>query len=100
MTPAQHIREKIFGYRTQQEFADAVGYTQAQISRFENGLAFSAEAQARIQKHAADRGLAWDNNWFFRVPNPAVTANDFMDDDVPREPATDRPAPTQEADAA
>jgi len=67
-SPARHIREVVFGFRTQQEFADALNYEQASISRFENGLAFSSEAQKRIRELAAARDIKWDNNWFFEVP--------------------------------
>lgn len=77
--PALHIREKIFGFRTQQEFADALGYEQATISRWESGeIEMSRKAMDRIRDLAAQRGIRWDNNWFF------VTANDFVgasDDD-------------------
>jgi transcriptional regulator with XRE-family HTH domain len=69
-TPARFIREQVFRLRTQQEFADALGYEQPTISRFENGLPFSASAQRRIRELAAQRGVPWNNNWFFEVPAP------------------------------
>lgn len=68
MTPARYIREHVFGIRTQREFAEALGYEQATISRFESGLQFSSEAQKRIRDLAAARCVSWDNNWFFAVP--------------------------------
>lgn len=68
-TPARFIREKIFRFGTQREFAEALGYEQATISRFESGLAFSSVAQLRIRKLAAERGIRWNNNWFFEVPS-------------------------------
>lgn len=71
MTPARYIREHVFGCLTQIEFAEALGYEQATISRFENGQRLSAEAQERIRVLAATRGVAWDNNWFFDLPADA-----------------------------
>lgn len=68
ITPARFIREHVFAVRTQHEFADLLGYEQPTISRFENGLPFSAEAQKRIRDLASKRKVRWDNNWFFDVP--------------------------------
>ena len=67
-TPAIFIRTHVFGMKTQEEFGSELGYTQAQISRFENGRPFSRSAQARIRDLARKRKIAWDNNWFFEVP--------------------------------
>ncbi|MFZ4807511.1 MAG: hypothetical protein ACOYLQ_09660 [Hyphomicrobiaceae bacterium] len=74
LTPASFIRKHVFGFRTQQEFADALGYEQATVSRFENGHPFSAEAQRRIRCFAQSRGVNWDNNWFFEVPTRTAAA--------------------------
>lgn len=68
MTPAMFIRTEVFGFHSQEEFAEALGYTQASISRFESGEAFSSAAQKKIRDLAAARGVAWDNNWFFEAP--------------------------------
>lgn len=46
-----------------------IDYEQATISRFESGMPFSASAQRRIRDLAAKKGIDWDNNWFFDVPN-------------------------------
>lgn len=67
-SPAVFIRTHVFGVKTQEEFGYELGYTQAQISRFENGLPFSRNAQERIRDLARKRKIAWDNNWFFEVP--------------------------------
>lgn len=69
MTPARYIRERVFGIKTQAAFAELLGYEQATISRFETGLRLSAEAQERIRALARARGIAWDNNWFWSVPD-------------------------------
>lgn len=68
LTPAKFIRKHVFGFKTQEAFGEALGYEQAHISRFENGLQFSSEAQTRIRELAASRNIDWDNNWFFEVP--------------------------------
>lgn len=68
MTPARFIREAVFGIQTQREFASLLQYEQATISRFENGVPFSSEAQRRIRTLAQLRKIDWDNNWFFEVP--------------------------------
>lgn len=69
--PAIHIRTRVFGFQTQREFADALGYEQATVSRWENGLGFSSEAMRRIRDLARNRGVTWDNNWFFDAPMAA-----------------------------
>lgn len=70
LTPARYIREHIFEVATQWEFAAMLGYEQATISRFETGTCpFSSGAQRKIRDLAAKRGIDWDNNWFFDVPN-------------------------------
>ncbi len=68
MTPALFIRTHVFGLRTQDEFAELLSYTQAQISRFESGMPLSRMAQERIRNAAREKQIAWDNNWFFEVP--------------------------------
>lgn len=70
MTPAQYIRETVFGVRTQSEFAELLGYEQPTISRFERGMRISAEAQQRIRDLARVRGINFDSNWFWAVPHP------------------------------
>lgn len=68
-TPAKFIRERIFGISTQEEFADMLGCAQATISRYETGeLRLSRDAQDAIRLAARERGLRWDNNWFFDIP--------------------------------
>lgn len=68
-TPFRFIREHVFGIASQHEFAAALGYEQATVSRFENGVRrISVECQERIRALARARGIEWDNNWFFDVP--------------------------------
>jgi transcriptional regulator with XRE-family HTH domain len=68
-TPAQYIRETVFGLKSQREFAQLLGYEQATISRFENGSRrLNVEAQLRIRAAAKKQRLQWDDSWFFDVP--------------------------------
>ena len=68
-SPARFIRECVFGVKTQDEFAQMLGYQQATISRFETGeQPLSTKAQERIRHLARRRRIDWDNNWFFEVP--------------------------------
>lgn len=69
MTPGLYIRKKVFRFPTQHAFAAALGYSQAHISRIEDGAPFSSEAQTRVRDYARRNGIVWDNNWFFEVPN-------------------------------
>jgi transcriptional regulator with XRE-family HTH domain len=68
-TPAQYIREDVFRISSQRAFADLIHYSQAQISRFENGTRqLSRDAQERIRTAAKRRRIRWDDRWFFEVP--------------------------------
>lgn len=68
-TPAQYIREDVFGIETQKEFGDLLGYGQGGISRFESGARrITVEFQFRVRAAAKQRQIKWDDNWFFDVP--------------------------------
>lgn len=71
-SPGLYIRTKVFGFASQRAFAEALGYEQPTVSRWENGEAFSSEAQRRIRKLASEKKIEWDNNWFFEVPKVAA----------------------------
>lgn len=66
-TPAQFIREHVFGVRTQVEFAAMLGCTQATISRAESE-GFSTDMQERVRALAKEKQLPWDSDWLFEVP--------------------------------
>lgn len=69
-TPAQYIREDVFGISSQRAFAELIHYSQAQVSRFENGSRqLSRDAQERIRSAAKRRRLKWNDQWFFEVPD-------------------------------
>jgi transcriptional regulator with XRE-family HTH domain len=68
-TTFRFIRESVFGISTQHEFAKLLRYEQATVSRFESGARrMSLDAQERIRALARRRGIRWDNNWFFEIP--------------------------------
>ena len=71
MGPIAHIRKHILG-ATQTAFAQIAGVTQATVSRWERGeLEPSREEMARIRSAAHERGIAWDDRWFFE-PAPVA----------------------------
>lgn len=74
LTPAAYIRISIFGVQSQEDFGRLLGYSQAHVCRWEGGMPISRPAQERIRALAAERGIAWDNNWFFEVPQAAHPA--------------------------
>lgn len=68
-TPAQFIREDVFCIASQKDFGNLLKYSQAQISRLENGTRqLSREAQERIRAAAKRRRIDWNDQWFFEVP--------------------------------
>ncbi len=68
MGPIEHIRKRVFG-ASQSELAAIAGVTQATVSRWENDhFEPSREELGRIRDAARDRGLKWDDRWFFETP--------------------------------
>ena len=76
MHPIEHIRKKVLGVN-QASLAEIAGVTQATVSRWENGeLDPGRNELGRIRDAARDRGLDWDDRWFFeapRAPEPEQT---------------------------
>lgn len=71
MKPITHIRKHIFAV-SQVIFADIAGTTQGSVSRWENGTQVPGLVEMdRIRRAAADRGIAWDDRWFFEIPEAA-----------------------------
>lgn len=67
MNPIEHIRKNVFGM-TQKEFADAIGVAQPSVSRWERGVPFAHPEMKAIRSVARERGLEWDDRWFFETP--------------------------------
>lgn len=74
MSPLEHIRKNVFR-ASQAEFAEIAGTTQASVSRWEKGEQEPGLTEmARIRQVAADRGLPWDDSWFWQVPEQEIPA--------------------------
>lgn len=68
MTAIRHIRKMIFNVN-QAEFAAIAGVAQATVSRWENGVSLSLDEMKAIREAAMQRGLNWDDRWFFEGPD-------------------------------
>lgn len=67
--PARYIREVVFGIARQEDFGRLLGVSQAQVSRWETGAnGMNRKVQQRIRALARDRGIDWNDSWFFEVP--------------------------------
>lgn len=68
MNPLLHIRKNVLKV-TQAELAAITGARQATISRWEQGkLEPSLDELKRIRSFASERGISWDDSWFFTAP--------------------------------
>ena len=66
--PIKHIRQEIFGVN-QTVFAKIAGVTQATVSRWERGeFDPRGDELAAIRQAAIERGLPWNDKWFFEAP--------------------------------
>ena len=74
MSALRFIRKHVFQV-TQTEFAELAGVAQASVSRWENdleGVSPSLDEMRAIRRAAVNRGLEWDDRWFFEVPDTAA----------------------------
>ncbi|HSV24343.1 MAG TPA: helix-turn-helix domain-containing protein [Xanthobacteraceae bacterium] len=70
--PIERIRKTIFDLN-QEEFGKLAGTTQASVSRWETGQQEpSISEMERIRAAAVERGLPWDDRWFFEPVPPEV----------------------------
>jgi hypothetical protein len=68
MLPMAHIRQNIFGL-SQSAFAEIAGVRQPTVSRWENGeFEPNRDELQRIREAAQNRGLPWNDSWFFDQP--------------------------------
>jgi hypothetical protein len=68
ITPALFIRRHVFGFDSQQPFADLLKTSQVTISRWEQGQDIPPSKQGQIRTLAKERGHEWNDSWFFDVP--------------------------------
>jgi transcriptional regulator with XRE-family HTH domain len=67
MNPIRALRINIFGL-SQQGMAAVAGVDQATVSRWESGRWFPPSNRCfRIRAAALERGLPWDDRWFFEA---------------------------------
>jgi len=68
MNAVKHIRTQVFKL-AQAAFADVAGVSQPTVSRWEQqDVSPSRDDMARIRNAALERGLEWNDSWFFVVP--------------------------------
>lgn len=68
MNPILHIRKVTLGL-SQADFAAIAGVSQGTVSKWETDeLVPDRNELARMRAAVKDRGLAWDDSWFFEVP--------------------------------
>jgi transcriptional regulator with XRE-family HTH domain len=68
MKPIEHIRKSLFEV-SQTVFAEIAGTTQASVSRWEQGAQEPSHSELeRIRNEAIQRGIDWDDRWFFETP--------------------------------
>lgn len=68
MGPILNIRKRVLGM-SQAELAVIAGVSQGTVSKWETGeLAPDRDQLARIRQEIIDRGIDWDDSWFFEVP--------------------------------
>lgn len=72
MNAIKAIRTKVFEV-TQTEFAEIAGVKQSTVSRWENGVAPTLDEMRTIRQAAADRGIEWEDSWFFVPPAESET---------------------------
>jgi transcriptional regulator with XRE-family HTH domain len=67
MNAIRHIRTQVFKL-TQSEFALVANVKQSTVSRWEAGVAPTLNEMQTIRDAARQKGVAWDDAWFFDVP--------------------------------
>ncbi len=78
VTPFRHIREFVFGESKAAPFADALGISRPHLSRLESGESPSHALLIRVRRLAAERGIKWEDRFFFEVPENIRAAEDLQ----------------------
>ncbi|WDR03653.1 helix-turn-helix domain-containing protein [Devosia algicola] len=73
MNAIRHIRKNIFKL-TQADFAALARVQQSSVSRWEAGGSPTLAEMQAIRDAAKERGIAWDDAWFFETPAEQVSA--------------------------
>lgn len=72
MNALRHIRKSVLSL-SQAEIAAIASVSQGTVSKWENGDADpSRDEMARIRDAAIERGIPWDDSWFFETPEAAA----------------------------
>ena len=72
MRPIAHIRQEVLKV-PQTALADIAHTTQATVSRWETGeLEPDREQMDLIRQAALERGIEWNDRWFFETPGVAA----------------------------
>lgn len=72
MNAIRYIRTKLFKV-TQAEFAQCAGVMQSTVSRWESGVAPTLVEMEAIRSSAQQRGIDWNDSYFFEVPPEVVS---------------------------
>lgn len=68
MNAVEHIRRNVLGL-SQEAFSKVAGVSQPTVSRWERGeLEPGRDEMSLIRSKAIELGKAWDDSWFFEVP--------------------------------
>lgn len=68
MNPVEHIRKNVFGCETQARFAELLGTSQVNVSRWETKGRVPGDRMAHIRRLAVESGLNWNDTLFFEAP--------------------------------
>lgn len=71
MNPVKHIRRNVLAL-SQKGFSEVAGVSQATVCRWERGeLEPGRDSMDLIRSKAIELGKAWDDKWFFEIPEQA-----------------------------
>ncbi|HZR62308.1 MAG TPA: helix-turn-helix domain-containing protein [Xanthobacteraceae bacterium] len=71
--PIQNVRKNILRL-SQKVMAEVAGVSQGTVSNWESGASEPTRREmARVRTFAIQRGITWDDRWFFEIPiKPAI----------------------------